>query len=78
MVGAVQDGGITGKRLEVFSKESLSVEGLLNPVSNLGLDPEACGESQKGLGMEWLGYYGYKASSGPFTSHQAEAMAVAG
>lgn len=45
------------------------MEGLLNPVSNLGLYPEACGESQKGLGMEWLGYDGYKASSGPFSSN---------
>lgn len=34
-----------------FLRESLSVEGLLNPVSNLGLDPEACGF---GHGVAWL------------------------
>lgn len=39
------------------------MKALGNHVNDHRIYPEGCGESLKGLGMRWLGYYGYEALS---------------
>lgn len=53
-----------GTRLEASRRGGgQRMKALWNHVNDHRIYPEGCGESLKGLGMGWLGYYGYEALS---------------